>query len=136
MLLAFSHVEQSMEFPRYAFLVTPYLGGLVKSICDAILGVSLGLVAVSYLAEQWLNRSKNSKMEMCPRIGDLKGTQWSFSSSFWDVLGFNDSFEFFCSMSLISLDVSLGGCKYSIVAERKQVMSLEHLGPVSNFDMF
>ncbi|CAL1151409.1 unnamed protein product [Cladocopium goreaui] len=33
----------------YAFLVTPYLGGLVKSICDAILGVSLGLVAVSFL---------------------------------------------------------------------------------------
>ena len=70
MLLAFSHVEQSMEFPRYAFLVTPYLGGLVKSICDAILGVSLGLVAVSYLAEQWLNRSK--KIEN----GDVPEDRW------------------------------------------------------------
>ena len=84
MLLAFSHVEQSMEFPRYAFLVTPYLGGLVKSICDAILGVSLGLVAVSYLAEQWLNRSKKSKMEMCPRIGDFEGNTMEF---FFVVLG-------------------------------------------------
>ena len=35
---------------RYAFLLTPYLGGLVKAICDALLGVSLGLFAASHLA--------------------------------------------------------------------------------------
>lgn len=35
---------------RYAFLLTPYLGGLVKAIWDALLGVSLGLFAASHLA--------------------------------------------------------------------------------------
>lgn len=32
---------------RYAFLITPYLGGLLLAICDAILGVLLGLAGAS-----------------------------------------------------------------------------------------
>ena len=40
----------TLYLSRYAFLVTPYLGGLVKAIVDAILGVGLGLAAASIWA--------------------------------------------------------------------------------------
>ncbi|CAK9112205.1 unnamed protein product [Durusdinium trenchii] len=42
------HIFHILPF-WYAFLVTPYLGGLVKAIVDAILGVGLGLAAASLL---------------------------------------------------------------------------------------